>query len=176
MLGSNYEVLRQDDEGRRAPTRPTSSKTLWKTLISIVFMASVLLNLHNFLRPIALPFGGPSCIDKTDYGKTPVVAMPGCCSLTKPLAKLSYNDPTVWSYDTPWYNGNRSLEDEAWNKSPGYNVREAIVALPDSFTESVALPSAQRWPWDQSKGIYFIEGLHALHCVVRLSISFHRVT
>lgn len=76
--------------------------------------------------------------------------------------------PVKWTQLTAWNNANRTAEDSAWNDSPGFQAREAVVALPDSFTTSVGLPSAQRWPWDESKGVYFLEGLHTLHRVVRL--------
>lgn len=76
--------------------------------------------------------------------------------------------PVKWTQLSAWNNANRTAEDSAWNDSPGFQAREAVVALPDSFTTSVGLPSAQRWPWDESKGVYFLEGLHTLHCVVRL--------
>jgi len=65
-----------------------------------------------------------------------------------------------------WNSGNETEEESAWNSSPGFQSREGIVALNDSFTQSAGLPSAQRWPWDKSKGIYFVEGVHAMHCVV----------
>ena len=76
------------------------------------------------------------------------------------------NVPIRWTHHSVWNSDNRTEEDSAWNDPPGFQVREAIVALPDSFTRSVGLPSAQRWPWDESKGVYFLEGLHNLHCVV----------
>jgi hypothetical protein len=82
------------------------------------------------------------------------------------LAQLQYNLPIKWTWKTPWNSENLTEEDLAWNDSRGFQSREGIVALNDSFTQSVGLPSAQRWPWDKSKGIYFVEGVHALHCVV----------
>ena len=46
------------------------------------------------------------------------------------------------------------------------------MALSDSFAQSVGLPSSQRWPWDKSKGVYFIEGLHTMHCLVCAFLLF----
>ncbi|MCJ1371185.1 hypothetical protein MMC20_002400 [Loxospora ochrophaea] len=93
------------------------------------------------------------------------VSVLGVSSSKTLYAQLMRNVPIRWTHHSVWNSDNRTEEDSAWNDPPGFQVREAIVALPDSFTRSVGLPSAQRWPWDESKGVYFLEGLHNLHCV-----------
>ena len=42
-----------------------------------------------------------------------------------------------------------------------------LVALTDDYVASMNLPQAQRFPWDATKGIYFLQGHHNLHCLVR---------
>lgn len=41
-----------------------------------------------------------------------------------------------------------------------------MVALSDDFVERARLPRSQRFPWDDSKGLYLINGYHNLHCIV----------
>ena len=41
-----------------------------------------------------------------------------------------------------------------------------VLALTDEYTSSMKLPTAQRWPWSSSKGIYVLQGHHNLHCLV----------
>ena len=40
------------------------------------------------------------------------------------------------------------------------------VALTDEYAESHGLPIADRFPWDDDKGLYFIKAFHQLHCLV----------
>ena len=47
------------------------------------------------------------------------------------------------------------------------NIDAGVVALPDDFVKAKGLVPAQRFPWDESKGIYVINGFHNLHCLVR---------
>ena len=46
-----------------------------------------------------------------------------------------------------------------------------MVALPDSFVASYGLPKAQRYPWNNYKGLYFLNGYHNLHCLRAVHIS-----
>lgn len=40
------------------------------------------------------------------------------------------------------------------------------VALEDGYVEEMGLPAAQRFPWDQDKGLYLLNGFHSMHCLV----------
>jgi hypothetical protein len=50
---------------------------------------------------------------------------------------------------------------EALSGDPG------VVALSDDFVAAKQLPTAMRYPWDSSKGVYLLQGFHNLHCLVR---------
>ena len=65
-------------------------------------------------------------------------------------------------------NHNETLRDQMWE---GINIDDGMVALPDEVVAEKDLPVAQRFPWDESKGIYLINGHHNLHCVVRANAS-----
>jgi hypothetical protein len=49
---------------------------------------------------------------------------------------------------------------EALSGDPG------VVALSDEFVSAKGLPTAMRYPWDTTKGVYLLQGFHNLHCLV----------
>jgi hypothetical protein len=49
---------------------------------------------------------------------------------------------------------------EALSGDPG------VVAVSDEFVAAKQLPTAMRYPWDSSKGVYLLQGFHNLHCLV----------
>ena len=55
------------------------------------------------------------------------------------------------------------MTDQAWED---INIDAGNVALDKSYAEEMGLPKAQDFPWDRSKGIYYINGYHNLHCLV----------
>lgn len=42
------------------------------------------------------------------------------------------------------------------------------MALPQKFVSEKGLPHAMRFPWDDDKGVYLLQGYHNLHCLVSL--------
>ena len=61
--------------------------------------------------------------------------------------------------ETPYNGENRTLSDELWNS---LDVNVGMVALERGTT----LQPAQRFPWDDSKMVYMLNGYHSLHCLV----------
>ncbi|KAF2963530.1 hypothetical protein GQX73_g10050 [Xylaria multiplex] len=74
---------------------------------------------------------------------------------------------------TPYASDNETLQDQLWYN---INVDSAVVALSDDWVAQHELRKAQRFPWDQSKGIYILHGFHNLHClkIVYISMSEYR--
>ncbi|KAI0469383.1 hypothetical protein F4859DRAFT_487986 [Xylaria cf. heliscus] len=74
---------------------------------------------------------------------------------------------------TPYSSENETLQDELWYN---INVDAAVVALGDDWAAKHGLRTAQRFPWDQSKGIYILHGFHNLHClkIIYISMSEYR--
>ncbi|CAG8952709.1 hypothetical protein HYFRA_00008953 [Hymenoscyphus fraxineus] len=72
-------------------------------------------------------------------------------------------------------NQSLALTEDEWN-DPLYNSDLGNVALSDEYVASLGLPPAQRWPWDFSKGIYFLQGHHQMHCLqmARQAINEYR--
>ena len=99
-------------------------------------------------------------------------------AMVKNPALLCYNGAKGWStagllrnvavpftIDATYTSSNRTIEDEAW-RSPDLVPDTGLVALSDDWVRSMSLPKAQRFPWDDSKGIYLLNGFHNLHCLV----------
>lgn len=98
---------------------------------------------------------------------------PTISEVSSKYAKLrrDYEEPYVKV--TSYSSSNQSLQDELWNS---INVDHGVVALPDSWVAEHGLRTAQRFPWDQTKGVYLLHGFHDLHClkVIHISLSEHR--
>ena len=56
------------------------------------------------------------------------------------------------------------MADRIWEE---IRVDNGTVALHDSYVEAMGLPTSQRFPWDQDKGLYLLNGFHSMHCLVR---------
>lgn len=69
---------------------------------------------------------------------------------------------------TDYSSSNTTLADDLWHS---INIDNGVVALSDSFAASRNLRTAQRFPWDTTKGIYILHGFHNLHCLKIIYIS-----
>ena len=65
--------------------------------------------------------------------------------------------------NTPYSTHNLTEVRKIWEE---ISIDDGMVALPDVFSSKKELPEAQRFPWDDSKGLYFLNGYHNLHCLV----------
>ncbi|KAI0376694.1 hypothetical protein F5Y04DRAFT_285637 [Hypomontagnella monticulosa] len=83
-------------------------------------------------------------------------------------AQLYHDREEPYVLMTPYSSDNETLQDELWYN---INVDAAVVALPDDWASQHGLRKAQRFPWDQSKGIYILHGFHNLHCLKLVCIS-----
>ena len=84
-------------------------------------------------------------------------------------AKLDRNLPVAIERSTPYSSHNLTEVRELWE---AISIDDGMVALPDSFVAETRLPKAQRFPWDPSKGLYFLNGYHNLHCLVCIHLLF----
>ncbi|KAL2001276.1 hypothetical protein VTN02DRAFT_1965 [Thermoascus thermophilus] len=82
-------------------------------------------------------------------------------------AGLFYDNPTVfnWTSDYGPSSTNHTRQDELWE---AYAISPGMIALTDEFARSKKLRTSQRFPWDQSRGIYLINGYHKLHCLKKI--------
>lgn len=70
----------------------------------------------------------------------------------------------AWESKSPYYGEDESVADRLWDD---ISIDNGTVALDDSYVEAMELPRSQRFPWDQEKGIYLLNGFHSMHCLVR---------
>ncbi|RDI86267.1 hypothetical protein Vi05172_g3667 [Venturia inaequalis] len=85
-----------------------------------------------------------------------------------PYAGLERNIDAVLDGHDPYTDVNDTLRDQLWLD---INVDDGMIALPDTYVESMNLPTSQRFPWDKSKGIYLLQAHHNLHCARSVYIS-----
>ncbi|KAJ5792556.1 uncharacterized protein N7503_008534 [Penicillium pulvis] len=74
-------------------------------------------------------------------------------------AGLARTVPRPWGLNAAI---NDTEQDALWDAT-SYDLGN--IALSDTYARSNGLPRAQRFPWDNEKGIYLINAYHNLHCV-----------
>jgi hypothetical protein len=63
-------------------------------------------------------------------------------------------------------------DEEAMNKAwKEFSLDAGVVALSDEYAKSMNMPLGSRFPWDASKGVYVLNTMHILHCVVSIKWS-----
>jgi len=80
-------------------------------------------------------------------------------------AHLSREVSVPWTHMNAYFGENDTAADELWED---ISIDKGTVALEDSYVRRVGLPRAQRFPWDENKGLYLLNGFHSMHCLVRL--------
>jgi hypothetical protein len=78
-------------------------------------------------------------------------------------------DIPIEIYPTTKYTGDNITEVRAlWEELSGDT---GVVALSAVFVEEKRLKQAMRFPWDEEKGVYLLQGFHNLHCLVCIPSS-----
>ena len=62
-----------------------------------------------------------------------------------------------------YVNDTEEVTNAAWEAIP-YDTGN--VALDDDYVAEMGLPVSQRFPWDDKKGLYFMNAQHQIHCLV----------
>lgn len=63
-----------------------------------------------------------------------------------------------------WHpNASESDMEAAWD---AIDTNAMAIALNDRFAERVGLPPSTRFPWDTERSVYYVKGIHDLHCLV----------
>ena len=81
------------------------------------------------------------------------------------LAHLVYDVPTP-IYSSTEYGpaiGTEAERDQRW---AAIDFSEGIIALPDHLALQYGLPLSERFPWDQTQGVYLLGAHHGIHCLV----------
>ncbi|CAN9129469.1 unnamed protein product [Alternaria alternata] len=59
-------------------------------------------------------------------------------------------------------NASDSDMEAAWD---AINTNAMAITLEDGFAKRMSLPPSTRFPWDTERSIYYIKGIHDLHCL-----------
>ena len=79
-------------------------------------------------------------------------------------AGLASNLDVLYESTTDYSGENETLADELWES---INTTSAgAVVLNHGWAASKGLIRAQDFPWDDEMGIYYIQGIHSMHCLV----------
>ncbi|KAH7324811.1 hypothetical protein B0I35DRAFT_458478 [Stachybotrys elegans] len=103
------------------------------------------------------------------YYSRPVVCAPA--SYKEPPSKyahISRDSKEPYVYITEFGTPNVTVQDKAWMS---IDDDLALVALSDEFASAHDLRKAQRFPWDQTKGLYILHGIHNMHCLKNIYIA-----
>lgn len=69
----------------------------------------------------------------------------------------------TFEYHNDYWRDNQSESDALWQ---ALDVDPIIVALSPVEIEQWDLPPSITFPWDQSRGLYYLQSYHLLHCLV----------
>jgi hypothetical protein len=78
---------------------------------------------------------------------------------------LTFNKPTAYHAMTDFWdpNASESIMNAAWD---AIDTNPIAVALDDNYAKKAGLPRTTRFPWDSERSIYYLKGIHDLHCLV----------
>lgn len=108
----------------------------------------------------------------TIYGKTLVALFDNHHNTLRYSTASLFRDVSIpFTVDNVYDSKNRSIADEAWD-SPLLVPETGLVAMSDDWVTSKNLPRAQRFPWDESRGLYVLNGFHNMHCLVSSRIVY----
>ena len=86
-------------------------------------------------------------------------------SLISISADLQADVKVPYQAKTEYSGEDEGLATELWEAINSTSA--GAVALDHDWAASKGLIRAQDFPWDTNKGIYYIQGIHDVHCVVR---------
>ncbi|EFR05191.1 hypothetical protein MGYG_08205 [Nannizzia gypsea CBS 118893] len=84
------------------------------------------------------------------------------CDCGSYYAGLERNIPIQIYQSTEFVAENASDVAHLWEELSG---DPGVVALPQKYVSEKGLPHAMRFPWDNDKGVYLLQGYHNLHCL-----------
>lgn len=169
---AGYSIIQhcdpENDERRFSPVVVGGRRRSSKSIISwmaIALLVSLLFNVYNMMHY----FQPPCSMDQvpSKYGTLPLIHPFLCQTLTLLIAGLYQNVPTEIVEHANYNSPNRTIENAAWD-NPDLLPEHGFIALPNSWAAAKGLPATQRWPWDNTKGIYILTSSHELHCVVSI--------
>ncbi|CBX90688.1 hypothetical protein LEMA_P057220.1 [Plenodomus lingam JN3] len=79
-------------------------------------------------------------------------------------AGLTFDTPMPYHATTQYWHPNATDSDmeAAWDD---IETNPVAVALDQSFAKRVGLPPSTQFPWDTERDVYYVKGIHDLHCL-----------
>jgi len=148
---NNYQPIHQDEQPDEEVVKgyiPTKSSYTYNNLLKDSFGLSLLCILATIIFNAFL---------YSQYYNWKLV-----CVESSKYAGLTRSLSVPWTLDGPYFNQDEVLTDEAWES---ISIDAGAVALADEYVSMMGLPTSQRFPWDDAKGIYNINAYHSLHCL-----------
>ncbi|KAH6678593.1 hypothetical protein B0J14DRAFT_688680 [Halenospora varia] len=156
LLGSKtYQPLEGNDDGfEKNPPRTAACPTGYSILVTIIAIISICLNFLMFSYILTTRWKSEGH------------------NLSK-FAGLPLDEHMTFEVHSGFSDDNDTIADSYWDlldTSPG------AITLSDQFAIQNGIPIADRFPWNDKKGFYWISGFHDLHClkIIRHSISEYR--
>ncbi|XWX00532.1 hypothetical protein V2A60_008552 [Cordyceps javanica] len=161
-----YEPLRRDSSDRwsdesKETLNVSLAKQRTKTSPRLLFVGGlivslVLLAMSLFVNVVLILKLDPSRL----LAKSSSSLAEGDCPSTHAGLK---RDVPVQIYPATEYTGDNLTQVTAlWEELSG---DPGVVALPEAYVKQTRLPHALRFPWDEDKGVYLLQGFHDLHCL-----------
>lgn len=138
-----------------------SSRMSPSYVVIIALVLSFILNTF-FLIKLLRSSGRSAVFDRTAYG-TSHSHMHFQGQTNRYTAHLATDVAAAWTHKSPYWGEDEARADQVW---ADIGIDDGIVALPDSYVESMGLPTSVRFPLDLNKGIYVLNGFHSMHCLV----------
>ncbi|KAF2475867.1 uncharacterized protein BDR25DRAFT_339835 [Lindgomyces ingoldianus] len=143
LLAKGDEGVQSVDWNDGLDIIPANKRSFYVTLI--LLMASLLANILLLLWHGSPPKCPPD-LGKSPYSGNTFDTLVPYHSFTK------YWNPKV----------NESFADEAWD---ALDTNPIAVALHDDHAKQLGLADSTRFPWDTERSVYYLKGLHDLHCL-----------
>ncbi|KAF3388054.1 hypothetical protein DPV78_012031 [Talaromyces pinophilus] len=152
---AEYQPLRlsressEDEEEKvyKAAARESSHKSRWTISQRIKTLFLLISALLNIALVVLFVFG--------PHRQAPTVEKSAFAGLSRTIARQWGPNNAI----------NETEQDALWAAT---KYDRGNIALSDTYAHSMGLPRAQRFPWDDEKGVYLINAYHNLHCVKTL--------
>jgi hypothetical protein len=163
---TDHDDLEAEISNDKAPTIPRSMNwvvRLYRPVIVVVLLCiSIVSSAINIYLLSALSH--QAHVRAEEARIYPLSSLQGKSAYTG----LSLDTPSIHYHHTDFWSSNETLADELWE---GIDTDPMVVALTDDFADAHSLPRSDRFPWDKSKGRYFVKVFHQLHCLVSASYT-----
>lgn len=134
-----------------------------RTVLVALFIASLTSNIFLLIQCLHLSSNSGAVTERTMYGMLDRLHPNSHSLLRCNSGNLSHDFDLPWMSKSPYFGEDEVVADQLWED---ISIDNGTVALDDSYVKTIGLPPSQRFPWDEHKGIYLLNGFHSMHCLV----------